>query len=181
MTLRIHLTGASGSGTTSVGRRLADILCVPHYDTDTFYWEKSLVPFSQPREEADRVQMLSMALRASDSWVLSGSLCGWGDVFVPRFTLVIWLRANNDTRMKRLHERETDRYGDAILAGGEYEEKHKEFLRWAGGYDFSEDISRNALKHENWLSDLSCPVKVVFNDGTLEETVNVILREVERG
>lgn len=183
MSLRnaIHLVGASGSGTTSVGRRLADILCLPHYDTDTFYWEKSEVPFSQPREESDRIKMLSMALQSSDSWVLSGSLCGWGDVFVPRFTLVVWLRVDHDIRMKRLLTRETARYGDAILNGGKYEDKHNAFMYWAGGYDISEYISRNALKHKNWLRDLSCPVKIVFNDGTLDETLNVILSELERG
>jgi hypothetical protein len=177
----IHLVGASGSGTTSVGRRLADILCLPHYDTDTFYWEKSEVPFSQPREESDRIKMLSLALQSSDSWVLSGSLCGWGDVFVPRFTLVVWLRVNHDIRMKRLLARETARYGDAILNGGEYEEMHKAFMYWAGGYDFSEDISRNASRHNNWLKDIECPVKVVFNEGTLDETVNLIIDELKTG
>lgn len=123
--------------------------------------------------------MLSMALQSSDSWVLSGSLFGWGDVFMPRFTLIVWLRVNHNIRMKRLQARETARYGDAILNGGEYEDKHKAFMHWAGGYDFSEDISRNVFKHEAWLRGVPCPVKTVSNNGTLDETVDIIINEIK--
>jgi adenylate kinase family enzyme len=31
---RIHVTGASGAGVTTLGRALADALAIPHHDTD---------------------------------------------------------------------------------------------------------------------------------------------------
>jgi adenylate kinase family enzyme len=35
---RIHITGASGLGVTSLGRALADALALPHHDTDDYLW-----------------------------------------------------------------------------------------------------------------------------------------------
>ena len=35
---RIHILGASGSGTTTLGRALAARLQCPHFDTDDCFW-----------------------------------------------------------------------------------------------------------------------------------------------
>jgi Shikimate kinase len=35
---RIHILGASGSGTTTLGRALAERLQYPHFDTDDSFW-----------------------------------------------------------------------------------------------------------------------------------------------
>jgi hypothetical protein len=35
---RIHILGASGTGTTTLGKALADRLNCPHFDADRFYW-----------------------------------------------------------------------------------------------------------------------------------------------
>jgi adenylate kinase family enzyme len=34
---RIHIMGAPGSGTTALGRALAEALAVPHHDTDDYF------------------------------------------------------------------------------------------------------------------------------------------------
>jgi len=38
MIQRIHILGASGSGTTTLGRALAERLQCPHFDTDDYFW-----------------------------------------------------------------------------------------------------------------------------------------------
>ena len=35
---RIHILGASGSGTTTLGRALAERLQCRHFDTDDYFW-----------------------------------------------------------------------------------------------------------------------------------------------
>ena len=35
---RIHILGASGSGTTTLGRALAERLQCPHFDADDYFW-----------------------------------------------------------------------------------------------------------------------------------------------
>ena len=54
----------------------------------------------------------------------SGSLCGWGDVFIPLFDLVVYLWIPQDVRMKRFKVREFQRYRNEINAGGKLYDSH---------------------------------------------------------
>ena len=67
--VRIHLTGASGSGTTTLGAALAQRLACAHHDTDSFFWLPTDPPFLDARPVAARLAMLETALGASDGWV----------------------------------------------------------------------------------------------------------------
>lgn len=80
---RIHILGASGSGTTTLGRALAACLQCPHFDTDDYFWLPTEPPYTQRRGQTERAQLLMGDLTAYNSWVVSGSLCGWGDVGYP--------------------------------------------------------------------------------------------------
>ncbi len=55
---KIHITGASGSGTTTLGRALAHLANVDHFDTDDYFWEPSDPPFSRPRLRDERIRLL---------------------------------------------------------------------------------------------------------------------------
>ena len=43
--MKILIFGASGAGTTTVGKNLAEILDYIHLDVDDYYWEKTTPPF----------------------------------------------------------------------------------------------------------------------------------------
>ena len=107
----IHITGASGSGVTTLGGALAARLGAAHLDTDSFDWLPTDPPFHQRRPVADRLEMMERAFAAADyGWVLSGSLDGWGDAFIPRFSIVVFVYTPHDVRMARIHGREEARW-----------------------------------------------------------------------
>jgi adenylate kinase family enzyme len=58
MVHRIHILGASGSGTTMSGRVLAEHLHFPHFDTDDYFWQPTDLPLTQQRERTARQQLL---------------------------------------------------------------------------------------------------------------------------
>jgi adenylate kinase family enzyme len=109
MPSRIHIFGASGSGTTSLASALAVTHGHRHLDTDDFYWLPTDPPYRQPRPPEVRLELLRRALTESGSWVLSGSLCGWGDPLIPEFELVIFLVVPTQVRLTRLRAREVER------------------------------------------------------------------------
>jgi adenylate kinase family enzyme len=155
---RIHVLGGSGSGTTTLARALAVELGAPHFDTDDFYWLPTAPPFRHVRAETERRELLSAALEAL-SWVLSGSLCGWGDGFVPRFEQVIYLDVPQDVRLARLRAREQARYGlEPLSPGGEQHAAYQAFLEWAASYDDPGFAGRSRAMHLRWLAILPCPV-----------------------
>lgn len=110
-----------------------------------------------------------------ERWILSGSLCGWGDVFIPYFDLVIFLRIPNEVRMRRLSEREKKRYGDAINREGEMYESHLVFMEWASKYDLGGLDIRSKMLHYEWLDHLNCKVLKIEEDIEVEEKVRRVI------
>lgn len=55
---KIHVLGASGSGTTTTAKAVAKALRYVHLDTDNYFWEPSDIPFTKKREIKDRIELL---------------------------------------------------------------------------------------------------------------------------
>lgn len=155
---RIHVFGASGSGTTTLGTAVASALGAPFLDVDTYYWVATDPPFTTKRDPAERVVAIERDTASRSDWVLSGSLCGWGDPLVPRFTLAVFLHLDPDVRMARLAERERRRYGPRLLPGGDLHAHHDAFMDWARSYDQARAPVRSLDLHERWMARLPCPV-----------------------
>jgi len=160
---RIHILGASGSGTTTLGKALAQRLTLRHFDTDDYFWRPTAPPFQHKLRRAERQALLEADLGRHHGrhhgWVLSGSLCGWGDMFIPLFDLVVFLWVPREIRLSRLRERERERYGDeAIALGGPLYDETNRFLAWAAAYDDGGLEIRSRQLHEEWLRRIPCPV-----------------------
>ena len=130
---RINIIGAAGSGVSTLGRALAQRIGGEHFDTDDFCWLPTDPPFRKQREISERLKLLEDALRGSDRWVLSGSLTGWGEAFVPLLDLVVFLYVPTGVRLQRLRVRERERFGRALDPGRKMHEQHQAFLDWAAG------------------------------------------------
>jgi adenylate kinase family enzyme len=85
MSHRIQIFGASGSGTTTLGRHLAKELGGIHLDADDYYWLRANPPFTDKHDSAERVALIEHDVRTEPSWILSGSICSWGDPLLDRF------------------------------------------------------------------------------------------------
>lgn len=159
LTRRIHITGASGSGTSTLGRALAQALGVPHHDTDDYFWLPTSPPYCDKRPIPDRLRLMQELFLPRDGWVLSGSLDGWGNPLIASFDLVAFLSVPTPVRLARLREREARRYGAAAMQpGGARYVATVEFIDWASHYDEPNFDSRSRARHEAWLAALPCPV-----------------------
>lgn len=87
--MKIHILGASGSGTTTLAQALSTVLHNTHLDTDDYFW---LTKYTEIREVGERRYLLKEDLNKYESSFLSGALCGWGDNFKSYFDLVIFCR-----------------------------------------------------------------------------------------
>ena len=119
-------------------------------------------------------------LTSHDSWVLSGSLCGWGDVAISLFELVVFLWIPSEIRMERLQRREHERHGERIMPGGDMYEKSQEFLDWAASYDDGDVDMRSKRRHEQWLSSLPCHIVCIEGEYSVEEQLAVLMAEIRQ-
>lgn len=162
---RIHVTGASGAGVTTLGRALADHLAIPHADTDDYFWLPTDPPYVERRAIDERMRLMRELFLPRRAWVLSGSLDGWGDALMPMFDLVVLVITPTAERLARLQAREGRRYGaSAVAPGGARHAEVATFIEWASHYDDGTRVSRNRVRHELWLAKQECPV--VRLDGT---------------
>lgn len=181
--VRIHVMGASGSGTTSLGMALAQTLRIPHLDSDDFYWMPTDPPYTTPREIGARIALLEEQAMPDSGWVLTGSALKWGMSIEPLYQLIVFLRLDPTLRMERIRTREAERYGARIAAGGDMAEKSRAFLEWAESYDAAGPEQRSLAAHEAWLETQTAPVLRLNSIKSVTELVEAVLRHpvVEAG
>lgn len=178
--IRIHIFGASGSGTTTLGRVIAQRLDVHFFDGDDYFWEPTEPPFTVQRSRDERSALLLRDVNAAGEWVLSGSMIGWGDALAGEFTLAVYLRIDPELRMQRLLARERDRYGARVEFGGDMHEQSQTFIEWARRYDTAGFEQRSRMLHEFWMKSLPCKLLRIECDAPSSEWADVVLNELDR-
>jgi hypothetical protein len=148
------VTGASGTGTTTLGRALADYWSVPHADADDYFWLPTDPPYTVKRSEAERLKLMKRVFAPREAWVLSGSMLSWGESIVSGCDAVVFLTLETEERMRRLRAREQVRQEH----GGVDEQALEAFFTWARSYDDPDFDGRSRVAHERWLASLDQPV-----------------------
>jgi adenylate kinase family enzyme len=180
-TCRLHITGPSGGGVTTLGRAVADALAISNHDTDDYFWLPTDPPYREKRAITDRLRLMHELFLDRAEWVLSGSLDGWGDQLIPRFDLVVLVYAATEVRLQRLRIREALRFGaDAVAEGGSRHQEFNDFLEWASHYDDGVGVGRHLQRHEAWLAKLPCRVLRVDGTQTTAELVGQVLAAIGR-
>ena len=174
MPVRLHVFGASGSGTTTLGQAVEAAIGLPHFDSDSFFWLPTEPPFTAPRPKPERDAMAFQALSGSDQWVLSGSIVSWSPTVVELVDRAVFLYLPSQVRLARLRARETERYGDRIEPGGDMHEASTAFLAWAERYDTAGLEQRSLATHEAWMRTLGVPVLDLRGELTVAERVAAV-------
>ncbi len=177
---RIHITGASCCGASTLGAALSQRFSVPQLDVDDFYWMPTDPPFTTKRPPQDRVRQMQEQQAALAGWILTGSCMVWGDALMDSIDLIIFLHTPTPTRLQRLDARESERHGTRILPGGDMHEAHQAFRDWASRYDDPSFTGRNVAQHEHWLSRQTKPTLRLQGEQSTEDLVRKVEDELLR-
>ncbi len=170
----IHIFGASGSGTSTIGRYISEKANCYFMDTDDYYWKPTNPPYTAKRQIPERIDLIRADIDKHDNVVISGSLVNWGDILIPLFTLAIRVETDTAVRIERLKKREREHFGSRIDVGGDMYETHRAFLEWASGYDHGGLDTRSKAKHDDWQKKLLCPLITVDGTMSLEKIYETI-------
>ncbi|RBQ09961.1 AAA family ATPase [Pedobacter miscanthi] len=177
--MKIHILGASCAGSTTLGKTLSTRLNIPYFDTDTYFWEKAVVPYTVKREPKLRNQLLKDELNRLENYIVGGSLVSWGEEWKQMFDLAVFLYLPKEIRMERLVQREIERYGNDIYDDPQRHKLFLEFIDWASKYDDRSFTGRNIGIHESWLEGVNCPVIKIEGDTTVAERLRCVIDVVE--
>jgi adenylate kinase family enzyme len=166
---RILITGAPGSGTSTLGRALAERFKYRFLDADDYFWIPTHPPYKEKATAEARLRGLLSALGVEPA-VVAGSVVNWGKEIEEGFDLVVFRLLDTRIRLERLLVRETARFGKA----------NSEFMAWAAQYDEGRLPGRSRQIHEAWLARQVCPVIRVEGDISLDQQIEMIIGATKR-
>ncbi|MFK7925670.1 MAG: AAA family ATPase [Bacteroidia bacterium] len=169
--MKINVFGASGAGTTTLGKALADRYNSRFLDADDYYWQKTEPPFQYKVPLAERSKGLLRDLQSADAAVLSGSMTTWGEEWLEAFDLGVFLYIPPEVRMQRLQKREIERYGKQLQSDSTIAKTSKDFLAWARKYDAPNFEGRSITQHKDWIKIVRFPVLKIEGDFSVAELI----------
>ena len=165
--MKILIFGASGSGTTTLGKALSKKLKhFVHLDIDDYYWKETDPPFQEKIPLAKRTSDLKQDFFSIQKVIVSGSLVSWGEEWESLFDLAIFLYLKKNIRMQRLRAREKERYGLQLNTNPIIQKTSQAFLEWANQYDDPNFEGRSLSTHTSWMKRLNC--EILKLDGSLD-------------
>lgn len=162
--MRILVTGAAGSGTSTLAKAFSDQLQANFIEADDVYWLETSPPFVEKRPSEEREQLMMSKLESRSDVVVSGSVMGWGDRVENAFDVVIFLYVETSIRLERLRRREARLFGAADPA----------FLDWAAQYDEGTAAGRSLGRHLEWLEKRSCRVVKLEGAKSVPEQLDIL-------
>jgi adenylate kinase family enzyme len=118
---RISVVGNSGSGKTTVARRLAAAIGVPHLELDSVFHQ----PGWQPLETAEFRRVVA-EFTAGPAWVVDGNYSSVQDIIWDLADTVVWVDPPRHTVMRRLAARTFRR----MVTGAELWNGNRERFRY---------------------------------------------------
>ncbi len=101
--MRIVVVGTSGAGKTTLARRIAAVLELPHIELDAINWQSGWRDLTRHDPE-EFVRRVAEAIQA-EAWVLDGNYGPVRDMVWPRATHLIWLDYERPVIMARVISR----------------------------------------------------------------------------
>ena len=176
MKKRILIIGASGTGTTTLGKRLSTELGIPFIDLDDIFWIDSEIPFTKFRNTEELRMLVNLEIYSKDEWIISGDPSLWNVDIENKISFVIFLEAPTEIRIPRLEKRFNDNYGiESRVDGNLTFENHKEFIDWTKQYDIGGVTGRTREKQESWISKLKCKVYKTNSNKELDLLTNDVV------
>jgi adenylate kinase family enzyme len=85
---RIVVWGVTGSGKTTLARRLSEALGLPRIELDAVFWNPGWV---ETADDEFRARLQATINRAPDGWVLDGSYSRVSDIYLAEADTLLWI------------------------------------------------------------------------------------------
>ena len=178
----IIIFGASGAGSTTLGKETAQRLNFHYLDIDDYLWHwDTPIPFTAVRPREERAQHLMDDIKNHPDFVIAGTIFNDRALFEPLLELAVFVSTPADVCAERVWNREHARWGERVRPGGDMYKN----TRFHGDFD---DYMANAHKyetaavenfgrklHEAWIAELTCPVLRIDGANAISANVNLVV------
>jgi len=158
----IIVFGLNGSGKTTLGHELARILNFKHMDHEAYAFKEAEIPYADPCSHEECIALMLADIERYHSFVISAVTGNFGEKITSMYTMAVYITVPLEICIKRVKQRDDERYGARVREGGDMHESRRKFVDFVA--------SRSLAPIEQWAQKLTCPNICV--DGTLDWNVN---------
>lgn len=160
--MKIQVIGASGTGKSTLCKCISEKTGTYWIDTDKYLWKDSSFTENYPVEV--RLKMYYNDIATSHDYLVSGSVYSWNPEGFKDKELLVLLLVDEEIRLKRIYDRELQRYRERMLPGGDHYELTCGFLDWCETYITEDENAVCSLaSHRLRLKEATC--KTLTLDG----------------
>lgn len=174
----IHVMGASGSGTSTMGEFLAEKLDFNLIESDFYKWQQTDPPFQKMRPIEESNSLLMEQINRRENLIITGSLHA-NPVTFPYIDLIIYLSCPTRIRLKRVKNRDILLGRNSLEAEGDIKENFLGFLELAKNYN-KKDLNIRSKSSQNHVIKMSnAKVIKIQTNRKLSKIQEKILKKVE--
>jgi len=163
-----------------LGKRISEFYEIPWFDSDDFFWLPSNPPFSETRSREERIELLKSSVSGKKSFVLSGSIMGWGNFLMDDLELAIYKYVDREERLARLERREKEKFGARLEEGNDMFANHRKFMDWAMRYEDGDMTMRSRMSEAAWMEKLRCPIVRIERNISIAEEMDIVAEAIEK-
>jgi len=183
----IIIFGASGAGSTTLGKELAKRLDFQYLDIDDYLWRwDTAIPFTITCSQEERANSLMSDIKKYPNFVLAGTIFSDRHLFHPLLDMAVFISAPVEVCAERVRKREHARWGNRVLLGGDmykatrFHGDDEDYIANAERYETA-DVSKFGRKmHEKWIEEMPCPVIRVDGMKGVDEYIDAIISLVNK-
>ncbi len=154
----IHVMGASGAGTSTIGEFLGEKLGFDVIESDFYKWEQTIPEFQVMRPIEESNKLLIDRINSSKNLIISGSLHS-NPVTFDYIDLIVYLKCPTYVRMRRIKRRDKEKGRNSLKQKGEVRENFLGFLYLARHYN-SLGLDKRSKASQKWVID-NCHAPVI--------------------
>ena len=161
----IIIFGASGAGSTTLGREVAQRLKYQYLDIDDYLWRwDTAIPLTLTRPREERTKRLMDDIQKYPDFVIVGTIFDDRVLFEPLLDLAVFMSAPTEICAERIYARECNRWGNRVLPGGDmykstrFHGDFNDYIANAKKYEAAVVSKFGRKLHEQWITEFHCPV-----------------------
>lgn len=175
----IHVMGASGSGTSSLGEFLGKALGFDVIESDFYKWKQTIPEFQVMRPIEESNTLLLDKIKACKNLIITGSLHS-NDVVFKYIDLIVYLKCPTFVRMKRIKQRDVETGRNSMLTEGEVYENYLGFLELAQNYN-KLGLDKRSKASQMWvIKSCNCPTLKINTNQKMEKVRQKVLKKVSK-
>ncbi len=173
MGMGIIVCGLNGSGKSTLGKALAEKLDFHFMDNEDLYFPKTnpnyVYSSTRTREEVE--QRLFSEVKSHENFVFASVKGDYGEHIYPFFQYAVLIDVSKDIRIQRVRDRSFQKFGNRMLIGGDLYEREEKF------FELVKSRPENTV--EEWIQSLKCPIIRIDGTKSIEESVDVIIEQLQ--